>query len=162
MGAILETGLQTTSVKIRVPCHLQRHFQLKAPQVIFTGQGQKLISLLSRDISQGQVLTTGVNIARRLVRTGEEGGNRGNLQSHTWWTVLIGTLGISGLVLMISHCQPFSVLQEVVVGEPGWGEPVGSIRHCAQNRFCVLESLSPFLSALPLLVSVSISLEKKN
>lgn len=140
---------------------LTETFQLKAPQVIFTGQGQKLISLLSRDISQGQVLTTGVNIARRLVRT-REGGNRGNLQSHTWWTVLIGTLGISGLVLMISHCQPFSVLQEVVVGDPGWGEPVGSIRLCAQNRFCVLESLSPFLSALPLLVSVSISLEKKN
>lgn len=53
LGAILETGLQTTGIKIRVPCHLQRYFQLKAPQLIITGQGQKLISLLSSDNQPG-------------------------------------------------------------------------------------------------------------
>lgn len=61
------------ALKYTAPCQLWRHCQVKAPQPMLTGQGQELISVVSRDISWGQALSNWVK------RTGEDrrGGERG-------------------------------------------------------------------------------------
>lgn len=55
------------------PCQLRRHCQVKTPQPMLMGQGQKLVSVVSRGISRGQALSNWDK------RTGEDGrgGDRG-------------------------------------------------------------------------------------
>lgn len=123
------------------PCHFKRDFRIRASRLTLIGQGQKLVNIVFRDVSQGQALSKWDKSSQKT-EAGKRKGKRQEMLSHTWWTAWISDFGMSPSVSVKFYYQHSSNSREhvgVCVWGGGVGEQVDSLRLCAQNCSWVLE-----------------------